>query len=145
MGLSFTLEDSDYAGLIEEGEIFKAKLMDIKERRWDDGGRSIEFRFRINSDGDPHDGTDVWGKTSDKFVAHPNCKLYSWSEALLGMKLPGGYNLDADDLLNRECQIIVGKREYTQNGEKKERNFVRDVMPTRENMTRLMAQDEDPF
>jgi hypothetical protein len=152
MGLKFTLEETNYAGLIEEGSVYRAKLVDISEKTWTprepgkEPNTRVEFRFKlITDDDDPHDGEDIWGNTSDKFVDHPNCKLKSWSEAILGMKIPPGYNLETDHLLSRECQVIIGVRQWVQNGEQREKNVVRDVMPTRENMARLIAEDNEPF
>lgn len=151
MGLSLELEESDFAGYIEDGAMYTAQVRNIKlvEKPYkdDDGNpvKKIEFKFQLVSE-DAHDGDDLWGETSTKFVLHPECKLKNWAEAILGQHLPAKFRLDTDDLLDRQCRIMVGKREYEKDGEKKTRNFVRDVIPTREAMTAMKAVEADePF
>lgn len=149
MGLVFELEESDFAGYIDDGEIYNAQLVmtNVQERTFQGEPNPVQrlgFKFRIESD-DAHDGQDLWGETSTKFVNHPGCKLKSWAESLLGQELPAGYRLDIDTLLDRRCRIIVEKREYAdkKTGEQKTINRVREVHPTREAMV-AMAEAE-PF
>jgi hypothetical protein len=150
VGLIFELEESDFAGYIEDGEIYNAQLVqtNMRERNFPSEPQPVKrvgWKFRIESD-DPHDGQDIWGETSTKFVNHPGCKLKSWAEALLGQDLPAGYRLDVDTLLDRHCRVIVGKREYEKEGETKTHNFVREVHPTRENMAAMaQAEPAEPF
>jgi hypothetical protein len=74
-----------------------------------------------------------------------NCRLKAWSEAVLGMVLPPRFELDTDMLVDRRCIVIVGKKEWTKDGETKTRNFVREVHPTKENAKALAASMEEPF
>lgn len=151
MGLTFEMEESSFAGYIEDGEIYGAQLVgtNLKERKFPSEPEPVKrvgWKFRIESE-DGHDGQDVWGETSTRFVDHPECRLKTWSEALLGQELPAGYRLDLDTLHDRKCRVIIGKREYVKDGETKFHNFVREVHPTREAMA-SMAQNTpelEPF
>lgn len=150
MGLILELEESDFAGYIDDGMIYTATVSNVglKERPprnpGDDPTRRIEFRFKIISD-DAHDGQDIWGSTSTKFVNHEKCKLYSWSQAILGQVLPVRFKLDTDDLHDRSCRIVVSKRSWPDKttGEERTRNEVADVMPTRAAMAQMAADTSD--
>lgn len=145
MGIVFELEESDFAGFIDDGEIYLAQVVNIrlvdKPYTDDDGNKvkRVEFKFRLIAD-DAHDGADMWGDTSTKFVKNPGCRLFTWAEALLGQQLPARYRLDTDILLDRQCRVVVGKKEWEKDGQARQRNYVRDVMPTREAM-KTMAVD----
>lgn len=147
MGLVFELEESNFAGWIDDGEIFPAQLIQtgLKERKYrDEEVKRVTWKFRINTDG-PFDQREVWGETSTRFVDHPDCRLKSWAESLLGQRLPPGYRLDLDVLIDRQCRIIVGRREYDRDGETRVHNFVREVHPTREAMAALAKANDEPF
>lgn len=152
MGLTLVLEESDFAGYIDDGEMFTATVRNVKLKekpyKDDDGNpvKKVEFKFQIIDDG-PQDGVDIWGETSTRFNTHPACRLLNWSEAILGRRLPPQYQLDTDDLYDQQCRILVGKQEWEKDGETKFRNFVRDVIPTRESMAAMTAAEaaEIPF
>lgn len=137
MGLIFELEESASIGApIEDGSIYAARLVQasVKERKFRDNPEPVKrlnWKFRIESD-DDQDGRDIWGETSTRFVAHPDCRLKAWAEALLGIALPAGYRLDTDTLLDRPCRLVIGRREYEKDGETRSHNFVTEVHPARE-------------
>lgn len=145
MGIDLVLEESDFAGYIEDGTIYEATVLNIglRERKIrDEDVKRIEFKFRLNAD-DAHDGQLIWGSTSTRFIDHPNCKLKNWAEALLGRELPSGYRLNTDDLLERRCRVVISKREWTnKDGEEQVRNEVRDVIPTKEVLAAMAAADD---
>lgn len=150
MGLILELEESDFAGFIADGTIYTAKVVNVglRERKarneGEDPTKRIEFKFKLISD-DSHDGQDIWGSTSTKFVDHPKCKLKGWSEAILGRNLPVRYKLDTDDLLDRECRVVVSYRTWQQGDETRERNEISDVIPTREAAMAMAAENDSPF
>lgn len=151
MGLTFKMEEAadSPSGYIEDGEIFTARLVgnNEKERKFPSEPAPVKrvgWKFQIESDDDFHNRT-VWGETGDKLVPHPECRLKMWSEALLGHEIPPGYELDLDNLLERRCRIIVGKREYEKDGETRYVNFVREVHPTREAMQSMYDDLQEPF
>lgn len=149
MGLIFELEESEFAGYIDDGTRYAATVVSIKKREKpfkDDAGQTIvrvEFHFKLIAD-DGHDGQDIWGDTSTRFNSHPECRLKQWAEAILGMHLAPHFRLDTDMLLDRHCFVVVGKKEWVKEGESKVRNFVRDVQPTTAN-AKALAEAEEPF
>lgn len=151
MGLQFELEDAnnDQGDYIDDGTVLQARVVghNLKDRTIKgETVKKVGWKFQVESDG-PYFGRTVWGDTSTKFVKHPNCKLYSWSEAVLGQKLPAGYRIDLDHLLDRECRIVVAKD--TWNGPDQEvrmRNYVSEVHPSREAAAAMaLADDQEPF
>jgi hypothetical protein len=150
MGMVLEAEESDFQGYLKDNEIFPASVVSVKKvsRKNRDGEEydKLTFKFKIQQPDDPHDGQEVYGDTSTKFVTHPGCKLYDWAGKILGKRIPAGYRLDTDQLLDQQCRIVVGYETYTdKDGRDRERNWVRDIMPTRENMAALAEENEEPF
>src|SRR5215471_15560180 len=107
------LEEPNFAGFIDDGTVYPAKVRDVRltTRNYNDRvtgepkeTKRITFRFELVAD-DDHDGTDLYGETSTKFVSHVDCRIYSWAQAILGMHLPPKYRLDTDDLVDRDCRV----------------------------------------
>lgn len=149
---TFELEESDFAGYIPDDEVKTATVVSVKlaEQNFvDDDGKKVmkvEFKFKI-IDGSVHDGTDIWGKTPTRFNTHPDCKLRNWAQAILGQSLPPKFRLDTDVLVGRDCRLIIGLREYEKDGQTKQTNYVKDVMPTADAMASMAAavRSEEPF
>lgn len=143
--------DDGSSSTIPEDEVLRARVTAVKvvEKPFtnDDGtkAKKVEFRFSIYNPNGAFDRRPIRGETPTTFNSHPDCRLRGWATALLGMELPVGYKLDLDDLVDHECRIVVGLREYEKDGQKKEWNFVRDVMPTKETMSVMSQADEEPF
>jgi len=147
----FILEESNFAGPIDEDEILPARVVGIKERgkpfKEDDGNeiKRVEFSFVIETPEQPFDGQRIWGDTSTVFTNNPNCKLYAWSQELLGMELPAGFQLDTDTLVGQDCRIIVGKREWEKDGKQQTRNYVKDVIRAGAGASASVLPEEEPF
>jgi hypothetical protein len=152
---TFELEESDFAGYIDDGEIKSATVASVKvvEKPYvdDETGqkvKKVEFKFVINSD-DAFDTQNLWGETGVRFNTHPDCKLRNWSSAILGTELASGFRLDTDHLVGNKCRIVIGLKEYEKDGQHKKRNFVSDVMPSAEAMAGMSyassAGAEEPF
>lgn len=54
-------------------------------------------------------GERIYGSCPYKLTDSQENKLRLWSEALLGMQLPLGYELDTDYLLNREARAVTSQ------------------------------------
>lgn len=147
---TYEMEDSEFAGYMEDDSVWTANVVAVKtvEKPFkdDDGNpvQRVEFKFNIVDQG-PFDGTNVWGDTPTKFNTHPDCKLRGWASAILGSTLSVGYRLDTDLLVGHECRINVGLREYEKDGQTKQRNFVKDVIPSAAAMTAMREEVVDPF
>lgn len=141
---SFELEESDYAGPIEDDTIWPAEVIEVKiaEKKYredkDDSNspfvKKVEFKFAVEQEGSPWDGTNVWGETPTRFNTHPDCKLKNWAQEILATEFPPGFKLDTDVLKGNKCRIVVGQREYEKDGETKKHNYVKDVLRSREAM-----------
>lgn len=159
---TFELEESDFAGYMDDGSIWPAKVISVKvvdKPYFEDDGvtkvRKVEFKFEISDTvTGQFDGVPVWGETPTKFNTHPECKLRNWASAILGTDLPVGYRLETDVLQGNECRINVELYEYedkkgpkdptTGKGFTKQRNRVLDIMPSAMAMANYDASEE-PF
>ena len=98
--------------LIDENEVVNVILtaVDPNEFEWDgETVYKLRWVFSITDQG-PWLGKDIQGDTSQKFTAHPNCKAYNWSAAILGKNPPTDRDFDTDDLLGLPCRVLVGHR-----------------------------------
>jgi hypothetical protein len=148
------LEESDFAGYIDDGEVYDAQVVSIRkvkkgytDRETGEAVWRTLWRFKLISD-DAHDGHDIYGETGVKLTPHPNCVFFNWVEAALGMNLPKGYHLKASTLTDRRCRVEIAKEDYMRDGQQKFHNKVRGVIPTREAMASMASQSEladDPF
>lgn len=151
MGMTYELEESDFAGYAEDGARFTAKVTSIKlqEKPYtDDDGNKVKklvFKFTVVDPDEPFDEAVFYGETSTRYNTHPKCKLYVWSCAILGRELPPGYKLDTDDLLDEFCEIEVKYETYKdKEGVDQEKNSVRLVHPAGGQLETL-GSDEEPF
>lgn len=80
----------------------------------------LEFKFivrgiQVVGDGSPVSNYDsvfqnpMWGSVPFRLTESPENKLRLWAEAILGMELGVGFELDTDLLLNRECRGITSQ------------------------------------
>lgn len=120
---------------IDEDTVFEATVGDVEVRphpffKDDDGNPEIKvnWEFLFDIDGQKR---KLWGDTPTTFTTNPDCKLRNWvQQALGGQELVAGFKANTDALKGNRVRIVVGYREWTDknSGEKKWRNFVKDVM-----------------
>jgi len=113
-------EHKDYQ-LLPADSIVHLKVSDCEvrevERRGGSGGswQKLEFTFTIlgiqllGDGSDPADyheivGTKIWGSAPFKLTDSDENKLKRWVEAILGVEVTTGFELDTDYLINRECR-----------------------------------------
>lgn len=156
MGLTFQKEEAEDRPEITDDQKFLAvvKSIEMKDKTDSKGEayQQVEWKFElVDPDGD-QDGRTIYGKTSPKFVDHPECRLKNWTEAVMGEIFDIDYKIDMDDVLDRECVAVLGVRTYTKDGDVEENTrryeFVKDVRPTKANLERMKAQieaQEEPF
>lgn len=80
----------------------------------------LEFKFKILGvqavgddsltveDCEPAIGGPIWGGVSATLTDNPENKLRQWTEAILGMELNVGFELDTDLLIGRDVRGITG-------------------------------------
>lgn len=122
--------------VLQDEDVFHANLVSLttkvkKSYTSNEEYTRLNWKFRIDEPDQDVDGRVIYGETSEAFVAHPECKFYSWAQAVMGVEFPPGFNINTDDLIDMQCRIVVGAREYEKDGETRVYNFVKDVMPSR--------------
>lgn len=94
--------------------VAEAEVRDVERRN---GGtwQKIEFTFDVNGIQKLGDGSDpsryteivgskIWGSAPFRLTDSPENRLKRWIEAILGLEVTAGFELDTDYLLNRECR-----------------------------------------
>lgn len=76
---------------------FKFKILGVQSIG--DGGNPADYDHRVT-------GT-IWGSVPFKLTDSPENKLRQWAEAIFGMELGIGFELDTDNFLNRTCRGIT--------------------------------------
>lgn len=134
-------EDKEPVDPIEDGEIFAAKVVDIREVEEDGRGNNagqkvkrLAFKVKLNAPETPWDGFHYTGKTWPRLDTREDNRLRQWAETLLGHEIPVGYELDTDKLVNIECRVAIGAFEKDDDknpGKKVTFNFISDFFPAR--------------
>lgn len=121
---------------IPDGELVDAivhqapveKKMPFQNRETGEDVYNFEWIFEVTSG--PYSGKRVYANTRMDMYKHPECRLYTWSCAILNQELDLNQNFHTEALEGLPCRILVGLREYeTKQGEARSTNFVRDVLP----------------
>lgn len=150
----FELEESTGSGdgegfsLIPDGTVADAVVTSVEVKtkpfKDDDGKDIIRCEFAFTLKGGEYDGRRVWGETSTKFSSHPDCRLRNWTQEIIGQELPVGFRLNTDSLVGSDCRVAIAVKKYkTREGVAKERNFVGDVLRTRDSVA--FAAADEPF
>lgn len=141
---SLEMEEVEVLPELAEDEIFEAEVVNIQikdtpfhEDKDDPNSplqRKMEFKFVIHAEEfSENDKRNIWGQTGVKLTNHPDNKLRQWCTTLLGVEeIPIGYVLNTDTLLSKRCRIVIGSKSYEKNGRIQTRNFVKDLMPSRQ-------------
>lgn len=116
-----TVEEQKDLTLLPTDSIIHLKVdeIDVKEidgrhGKWE----KLEFKFKVLGIQAVGDGSSpeayedliagpIWGSVPFRLTDSPENKLRQWAEAILGMELGVGYELDTDLFLNRECRGIT--------------------------------------
>lgn len=96
--------------------------------------QKVEFKFKILNviaigDGSPVTqyqdmvGQTIWGSVPFRLTDNPENKLRLWAEALFGMPLGLGFELDTDNFISRKVKGVTGT--YTKKAGNGQGEFVR--------------------
>lgn len=86
----------------------------VEERSTRDGSNtwqslSLKFEILATPEGYEHAVGDwVYGDVSFKLTDHPDNPLRLWTEALLGIEVGRGFDLDTEHFVGRECKAVLG-------------------------------------
>lgn len=118
-----TLEEQVEYPLLPEDSILDLKIMEVETKEVDSQrGKwtKCEITFKIlgvqhTGDGSPTEaynnllGEKIWGSVPFRFTDSSENKLRQWAEAILGMDLGIGFELDTDMFKERRCRGITGQ------------------------------------
>jgi hypothetical protein len=138
-------KEGDYT-VLPEGEVVAATVLNVEQVpssfKDDDGNDQEQFQWDfIVTDEGPFKGKKIRSWTTTNFVAHPNCKAYTWAKAILRRDFKEGESFDTDDLISHACRLVVG---VTADGKW---NRVSSVLPAKEasSLTTSESPQETPF
>ncbi len=83
--------------------VYPAVVQSIDLVMTEDYGSQVRITFFIPSS-ETHKSKLIYGRANKKFA--PNCKLYQWTEAILGA-VDEAYAFDPDDLIGEWCRLEV--------------------------------------
>jgi hypothetical protein len=111
-------EHKDFQLLPKDSMLF-LRIVDLEvrdvERRNGGHWQKLEFTFEVTGIQQIGDGSDpstysemvnskIWGSAPFKLTDSPDNKLKRWIEAILGLEITAGFELDTDYLLKREVR-----------------------------------------
>lgn len=108
------MEEYEEFPVLPQDSIITVKVDDIsiKEMQGQRGPwQKAEFKFKIlgvpSAEYDGLVGQTIWGSVPFRFTESPDNKLRQWVEAIFGMELSAGFELDTDLLIGRECRAVI--------------------------------------
>lgn len=120
------MEEYEELPILPKETLILVKVDDIEVReiatRTGNTFQKLNFKFKVMDvvtpgDGspramyDPLIGSFIYGSTSMRLLDTAENKLKQWVEALLGMELSAGFELDTDYLIGRTAKAITGQYE----------------------------------
>jgi hypothetical protein len=110
MGVTFTATDSIeyepgvYRARLKELEVAESSILDEKTGQ---PGLYMKWTFDLLDDG--YEGHTLRGNSSMNFG--PRAKARAWAEGLLARKIESGESIDEDDLIGKECDLMIRMEE----------------------------------
>lgn len=121
--VNLTVEEQVEYSTLPNDSIILVKILEVNDiligqgtdREW----TKLDFKFKILEiqhvgDGSPiqqYDdlvGQEIFGGVSARLTTHPENKLRQWAEAIFGMELGVGFQLNTDQFLQRQVRAITG-------------------------------------
>lgn len=126
---------------IPEDLVLDATVEAVEERdhpffKDDDGNpqRTVNFTFALEGE-EYGKNRRLWGETPTTFTTHPDCKLRSWTQEILGgNELDVGFKLNTDALVGAKVRVVVGYEEWDSKrnpGTRDWKNSIKDVIHSR--------------
>jgi hypothetical protein len=131
---NYTVEEYKEVPPIAADTIFPAKIVKVEEIERTINGepaKKIRFKAKISAPGTDWDNFHYNGEVFARLTEHPDNQFRVWVESLLGHELPVGYDLDTEKLVDLNCRVAIGYREYKKDGKDRWANFISDVLPAR--------------
>jgi hypothetical protein len=115
-----TAEVTDYQTV--PAGVYAAVLKEVEEKVSQAAG-DLYWRWTFEVLKGPCAGAAIRANSSPKLS--PKSKARGWAEAIIGRKLTTGERLDTEELINRNCQLVV----KTQDRDGATFNDVSEVLP----------------
>jgi hypothetical protein len=134
--MKMTVEEEKPRHLFDDGAIVVAEVVTIKseEKKSQRTGKSytrLNWTFAVQAPGEEYDGQYVYGDTFATLSTREDCELRNWSQAIMNIEMPPGFDLETDDLVGMQCRLLLGARDYTdKKNQERTVNFVQDVFPS---------------
>lgn len=127
------LEEAQEFEVLPADSVIQVKVLAIEKKTVDSGQQpwdKLEFKFEVVRVFVPGYesvvGAPIWGSVAARFTTHSDNKLRHWAEALLGMTLEVGFELNTDYLVGRQAKAVT--RQYkTRTGQ--DRHQVDSLLP----------------
>jgi len=117
------VEEQQEFSLLPVDTILLLKVDELTEKPMTTNGRDwtkLEIKFKIlqviaTGDGSPVQNYEdqiagpIWGGVSLRLTEHPENKLRMWAEAILGIEMGVGFELDTEVFMGREVKGIVSQ------------------------------------
>lgn len=140
-----TMEEAEEFDVFPEETVIQVKVMDTEVREFD--GRNgkwekLNFEFEVTKVFDPSykhmEGLKIFGGVPFRLTDHEDNQLRQWVEALFGLdSLDVGFELDTDDLKDREARAITGQ--YTKKGTTTVRHTVESLLPVADDAASIVG------
>lgn len=136
-----TVEEQKDFSVLPPDSILHLKVDELEVRDVDGKfgpWQKLEFTFKILGiqvigDGSPVEeyedliASKIWGSVPFKITESDENQLRQWAEAILGIEMGLGFELDTDDLLGRECRGVTGQ--YTRKKVNKQAHQIESLLP----------------
>lgn len=118
-----TVEEQKEYAVLPADSILLLKVDELTEKEVNGANgpwTKLEIKFKVlgiqaTGDGSPVDGYEdmiagpIWGSVPLRLTEHPENKLRLWAEAILGIEMGLGFELDTDVFVGRECRGITSQ------------------------------------
>jgi hypothetical protein len=91
---------------IPEG-VYPATIVDITLDDTSVYGSQLKFKFLLDAFEGYENGKEMIAWAGAKFS--PKSKLFQWTQAILGKKIPEDYDFNSDDLLDKRILLVIGR------------------------------------
>jgi hypothetical protein len=114
-----TLEEPDVLDgekvILPPESVVQVRVLEVREAERGPNAKGefwqvLDFKFEIVGAPEQYKGAIgdwIWGNVSARFTTHPDNKLRQWVQALFGLDLEPGFELDTEVLVGRKARAVI--------------------------------------